>query len=167
MRHPWAIPYRRKRDLAAARKIERRAEIDRAIAEGRLIVRRMTAEEREQSATRRAAGKAPAGRRTRCCASRSAAGRLVARVRRPGHRHVDGGKRRLPLTRFRSGRNIADAPEQDPSPGQTDVSRHGRRNAPRRSPVAWAQQKLARQSPIKSMVDFTAGPAANNLGRSV
>ena len=37
------------RDLAAARKIERQAEMDRAITEGRLIVRKMTAEEREQS----------------------------------------------------------------------------------------------------------------------
>ena len=43
-------------DLAAGRKIERHADIDRAIAEGRLMVRKMTAEEREQSATRRAAG---------------------------------------------------------------------------------------------------------------
>ena len=51
------------RDLAAARKIERQAEIDRAIAEGRLIVRKMTAEEREQSAARRAAAKASAGGR--------------------------------------------------------------------------------------------------------
>jgi hypothetical protein len=48
------------RDLAAARKIERQAEMDRAIAEGRLIVRTMTAEEREQSAARRAAAKTPA-----------------------------------------------------------------------------------------------------------
>jgi hypothetical protein len=47
------------RDLAAARKIERQAEIDRAIAEGRLIVRKMTAEEREQSTARRAAAKGP------------------------------------------------------------------------------------------------------------
>jgi hypothetical protein len=49
------------RDLAAARKIERQAEMDRAIADGRLTVRRMTAEEREHSAARRAAAKAPAG----------------------------------------------------------------------------------------------------------
>ena len=53
------------RDLAAARKIERQAEIHRAIAGGRLIVRKMTAEEREQSAARRAAPKAPAGTRKR------------------------------------------------------------------------------------------------------
>jgi hypothetical protein len=46
------------RDLAAAKKAERRAEMDRAIAEGRLIVRRMTAEEREQSDARVAAATA-------------------------------------------------------------------------------------------------------------
>jgi hypothetical protein len=46
------------RDLAAARKIQRQAEIDRAIAEGRLIVRKMTAEEREQSTARLAAATA-------------------------------------------------------------------------------------------------------------
>jgi hypothetical protein len=46
------------RDLAAARKLERKAEIDRAIAEGRLIVRKMTAEEREQSTARFAAATA-------------------------------------------------------------------------------------------------------------
>ena len=46
------------RDLAAAKKIERQAEIDRAIAEGRLIVRKMTAEEREQSTARFAAATA-------------------------------------------------------------------------------------------------------------
>jgi hypothetical protein len=46
------------RDLAAARKTERQAEIDRAIADGRLIVRKMTAEEREQSTARFAAATA-------------------------------------------------------------------------------------------------------------
>ena len=51
------------RDLAAAKKIERQAEIDHAIADGRLIVRQMTAEEREQSTARRDAAKAPAGKR--------------------------------------------------------------------------------------------------------
>jgi hypothetical protein len=40
------------RELAAAKKAERRAEMDRAIAEGRLIVRKMTAAEREQSDAR-------------------------------------------------------------------------------------------------------------------
>ena len=49
------------RDLAAARKIERQAEMDRAIAEGRLIVRKMTAEERAQS-TARFAGATARGR---------------------------------------------------------------------------------------------------------
>jgi hypothetical protein len=62
-RHPWANSRPSQRDLAAARKIERQAEIDRAIAEGRLMVRKMTAEEREQSAARRAAAKASAGGR--------------------------------------------------------------------------------------------------------
>ena len=51
------------RDLAAARKIERQADIDRAIAEGRLIVRKMTAEEREQSTARFAAARARRGTR--------------------------------------------------------------------------------------------------------
>ena len=46
------------RDLAAARKIERQAEMDRAITEGRLIVRKMTAEEREESTARFAAATA-------------------------------------------------------------------------------------------------------------
>jgi hypothetical protein len=46
------------RDLAAARKSERQAAMDSAIAEGRLIVRRMTAEEREQSTARVAAATA-------------------------------------------------------------------------------------------------------------
>ena len=46
------------RDLAAARKIERQAEMDRAIAAGRLVVRTMTTEEREQSSARFAAATA-------------------------------------------------------------------------------------------------------------
>ncbi|MEA2317786.1 MAG: hypothetical protein QOD44_1975, partial [Solirubrobacteraceae bacterium] len=37
------------RDLAAARKLERQEDMDRALAEGRLTVRAMTAEERAQS----------------------------------------------------------------------------------------------------------------------
>jgi hypothetical protein len=53
------------RDLADAKKAERRAEMDRAIAEGRLVVRTMTAEERAQSAARRVAAKAPHGGRKR------------------------------------------------------------------------------------------------------
>jgi hypothetical protein len=48
------------RDIADARKAERRAEMDRAIAEGRLVVRTMTAEERERSEARRTK---PAARR--------------------------------------------------------------------------------------------------------
>ena len=58
------------RELAAARKAVRRQEMDRAIAEGRLTVRGMTAEERAQSDARfaaaakaRAAG--PGSRRSR------------------------------------------------------------------------------------------------------
>jgi len=43
------------RDIADAKKAERRAEMDRAIAEGRLIVRTMTAEERAESDARVAA----------------------------------------------------------------------------------------------------------------
>ena len=53
------------RDLAAARKIERQGEMDRAIAAGRLIVRKMTAEEREQSTARFAAATARARTRGR------------------------------------------------------------------------------------------------------
>jgi hypothetical protein len=40
------------RDLAAARKVVRQEEMDLAIAEGRLTVRTMTAEERSQSDAR-------------------------------------------------------------------------------------------------------------------
>jgi hypothetical protein len=49
--------YRRpsQRELAAARKAERQQDMDRAIAEGRLTVRAMTAEERAQSDARFAA----------------------------------------------------------------------------------------------------------------
>jgi hypothetical protein len=46
------------RDLAAAKKVERQREMDRAIAEGRLVVRQMTAEEREHSDARLAAADA-------------------------------------------------------------------------------------------------------------
>ena len=41
-------------EIAAARKAERRKEMDHAIAAGRLVVRQMTPEEREQSVARRA-----------------------------------------------------------------------------------------------------------------
>ena len=53
------------RDLADAKKAERRAEMDRAIAEGRLIVRQMTPEEREQSEARFAAASARRATRRR------------------------------------------------------------------------------------------------------
>jgi len=51
------VAYRRlsQRELADAKKVVRRQEMDRAIAEGRLTVRTMTAEERAQSDARRAA----------------------------------------------------------------------------------------------------------------
>jgi hypothetical protein len=50
-----AQPRPTQRDAAAAKKAERQAEMDRAIAEGRLVVRKMTDEEREESEARRAA----------------------------------------------------------------------------------------------------------------
>jgi hypothetical protein len=54
------------RELAAAKKAARQHDMDRAIAEGRLVVRKMTAEERAQSDTRwPAAANARAGRRQR------------------------------------------------------------------------------------------------------
>jgi hypothetical protein len=54
------------RDLAAAKKAARQQDMDRAIAEGRLVVRKMTAEEREQSNARpSAAAKGSAARRQR------------------------------------------------------------------------------------------------------
>jgi hypothetical protein len=52
------------RDIANAKKAERRAEMNRAIAEGRLIVRTMTAEERAESEARVTAREA-AARRTK------------------------------------------------------------------------------------------------------
>jgi hypothetical protein len=54
------------RELAAARKVVRQGEMDRAIAEGRLTVRTMTAQERAESDARwAAAAKARArGRKT-------------------------------------------------------------------------------------------------------
>jgi hypothetical protein len=53
------------RDLAAARKADRQAEMDRAITEGRLLVRTMTAEEREQSNARFSAAQARGSARRR------------------------------------------------------------------------------------------------------
>jgi hypothetical protein len=60
-----APPRPSQRDLAAAKKAARQQDMDRAIAEGRLVVRKMTAEERTQSDARAAAAKARAGRRQR------------------------------------------------------------------------------------------------------
>ena len=51
------------REIAAARKAERQQEMDKAIAAGRLVVRQMTAEERERSAARRAAARTHADQR--------------------------------------------------------------------------------------------------------
>ena len=53
------------RDMAAAKKAERQAEMDEAIAAGKLVVRQMTPEEREQSDARLAAAKARKGTRGR------------------------------------------------------------------------------------------------------
>jgi hypothetical protein len=53
------------RDLAAAKKLARQQEMEVAIAEGRLVVRTMTAEEREQSDGRAAAAKARGRERKR------------------------------------------------------------------------------------------------------
>lgn len=50
-----AHPRPTQRDLAAAKKIVRQQDMDRAIAEGRLVVRQMTPEERAQSDARRPA----------------------------------------------------------------------------------------------------------------
>jgi hypothetical protein len=53
-------------ELAAAKKAARQQDMDRAIAEGRLVVRKMTAEERAQSNARwTAAANARARRRQR------------------------------------------------------------------------------------------------------
>jgi hypothetical protein len=53
------------RELADAKKVERRAEMNRAIAEGRLTVRKMTDAEREQSDARLAAATARGATRRR------------------------------------------------------------------------------------------------------
>jgi hypothetical protein len=52
------------KELAAARKVVRQQEMDRAIAEGRLTVRPMTTDERAESHARFAAAKARAGGKT-------------------------------------------------------------------------------------------------------
>ncbi len=53
-----APPRPSQRDLAAAKKAARQQDMDAAIAQGRLVVRQMTAAEREQSDARRAAAEA-------------------------------------------------------------------------------------------------------------
>jgi hypothetical protein len=53
-----APPRPSQRDIAAARKAARQEEMDRDIASGRLVVRQMTPEEREQSDARRAKAEA-------------------------------------------------------------------------------------------------------------
>ena len=51
-------PRRSQRDITEARKAARQEDMDRAIESGKLVVRQMTPEEREQSAARRAAAQA-------------------------------------------------------------------------------------------------------------
>jgi hypothetical protein len=59
-------PRRSQRELRDAKKAVRREEMQRAIAEGRLVIRKMTPDERDQSDARRAAaGKRASGRDTR------------------------------------------------------------------------------------------------------
>ena len=53
------------REIAAARKAERQDEMDRAIADGKLVVRQMTPEERAQSDARRVAAQTRRAARTR------------------------------------------------------------------------------------------------------
>jgi hypothetical protein len=53
-----APPRPSQRDLAAAKKAARQKDMDAAIAQGRLVVRQMTAAEREQSDARWAAAEA-------------------------------------------------------------------------------------------------------------
>jgi hypothetical protein len=52
-------------EIAAAKKAARQAEMDQAIAAGRLVVRQMTPEEREESNARRAAAQARNKRRAK------------------------------------------------------------------------------------------------------
>ena len=55
-----APPRPSQRDIEAAKKAERQKEMDSAIASGRLVVRQMTPEEREESEARLAAARARA-----------------------------------------------------------------------------------------------------------
>jgi hypothetical protein len=59
------MPRPSQRDLAEAKKAARQQDMDAAIADGRLVVRQMTAEERAQSDARRAAATARNGARTK------------------------------------------------------------------------------------------------------
>ena len=58
-----AQPRLTQKEISAARKAERQEEMDRAIAEGRLVVRTMTADERAASEARVAAAAAKGRRR--------------------------------------------------------------------------------------------------------
>jgi hypothetical protein len=60
-----ASPRPSQRDIAAAKKAARQEEMEHAIAEGRLVVRKMTPAEREQSEARRAAAETRAATRKR------------------------------------------------------------------------------------------------------
>jgi hypothetical protein len=57
------MPRPSQREIAAARKVVRQQELDLAIADGRLTVRTMTAEERAESHARVTAAKARGARR--------------------------------------------------------------------------------------------------------
>jgi len=57
------MPQPSQRELAAARKVVRQQELDLAIADGRLTVRTMTAEERAESSARVTAAEARGARR--------------------------------------------------------------------------------------------------------
>ena len=57
------MPRPSQREIAAARKVVRQQELDLAIADGRLTVRTMTAEERAESSARVTAAKARGARR--------------------------------------------------------------------------------------------------------
>jgi hypothetical protein len=57
------MPRASQREIAAARKVVRQQELDLAIADGRLTVRTMTAEERAESSARVTAAEARGARR--------------------------------------------------------------------------------------------------------
>jgi len=60
-----ANPRPSQKELAAAKKVVRQQEMESAIADGRLVVRKMTAEERDESEARYVAAKARAATRKR------------------------------------------------------------------------------------------------------